>query len=128
MISRNTLSKLADEGLQLDMLGQPLAVGDTVLVKGYSSNIPNQFATIKSVNKKSISVDVEFRKWDLGQYSDRPNNHVGPWNYWPDRKYISGTKNMRRLGLECLKINPEQQAYAEAREQELINEYPEFFI
>ena len=35
---------------------------------------------------------------------------------------------MRRLGLECLKISPEQQAYAKAREQELFNEYPEFFI
>lgn len=112
MISRSTLLKLANEGLQFDMLGQPLAKGDTVLVKGYGSSMPNQFATIKRVSKKSISVDVEF----------------GHWNYWPDRKYISGIKNMRRLGLECLKINPEQQAYAEAREQELFNEYPEVFI
>ena len=128
MISRNTLHKLANEGLQLDMLGQPLAKGDTVLVKGYGSAIPNQFATIKRISKKSISVDLEFGRWDYGQYSPRPDNHVGPWNSWPDRKYISGTKNMRRLGLECLKINPEQQAYAEAREQELFNEYPELFI
>lgn len=106
MISRSTLLKLANEGLQFDMLGQPLAKGDTVLVKGYGSSMPNQFATIKRVSKKSISVDVEFGQWDWGQYSSCPNNHVGHWNYWPDRKYISGIKNMRRLGLECHPVNP----------------------
>ena len=77
MISRRTLFKLADEGLQLDMLGQPLAVGDTVLVKGYSSNILNQFATIKSViNGNDLDVKKEEELQSYKTYKEAEEENI----------------------------------------------------
>lgn len=128
MISKSILHKLSEAGVQVDMLGQPIKVGDMVLTKGYYSSMLNHFGVVKRVNKKSISVDVTYSNWEHGTYNPRPNGHVGYWNTYPDAKYVEGTKAMKRISYECLLVSPEQQALAEARERELIGQYPELFI
>ena len=128
MIKRSTLQKLVEVGIQLDMIGQPLKVGDTILTKSYGSPTLNCFATIKKINKKSILVDVNFERWDYGKPVSRPPSHTGYWDYYPNRQYITGTKPMKRVAMDCLKISPEQQAYSNQREQELFDLYPELFI
>ena len=52
-----------EQGHQLDLLGRPIKVGDRVLTKGYGSTSMNNFATVKSVDRKSISIDVEYTHW-----------------------------------------------------------------
>lgn len=132
MINYSTLIKFQDAGLQLDMAGQELKVGDYILCKGYASTQLNQIAQIIRVNKKSISIKVNKRYTKWGDYEPRPSNWnnatQGCWNSYPHRKYIDKWESITRRSYECLKVSPDFVAQSEARIEELTDQYPELFI
>ena len=70
MISRNTLYKLANESLQLDILGQPLAKGDTVLVKGYGS------ANEENLGNPRLNSPELFTKGFVMTFEDKAKLHT----------------------------------------------------
>lgn len=128
MINNKIHIRFHEAGIQIDMLGQKLKVGDTVLTKNYGSPALDKIATIKKVNKKTIVVDLEVRRTDWGTYTHIPKGHKGLWNYYPDRKTTITIKPMKRTGFDCIKITPEQLAIAKEASESLINDHPEIFI
>lgn len=128
MIDYSTHQKLCEAGVHTDTLGQRLAVGDTVLVKGYCSPQINTKATILSVNRKSISVNIDRQYIRLGSYAPRPEGHVGPWNAYPNRKTVTETKRMTRNSYEVLKVPDSLLDSTQAEFNSLVDEYPEAFI
>ena len=128
MIDYSTHYKLQEAGIHVDMLGQRLYVGDTVLVKGYYSSNINTKATVLSVNRKSISVNLEATYIYWGDHVPRPDGHVGFWNHYPDRKTVTETKRMTRNSYEVLKVPQSMLDSAQAKFNTLIHNYPEVFI
>lgn len=122
------LYKLHTNGIQTDMLGQPLYVGDTVLCKGYGSSDKNTFATVVKVNKKTISVMLEKTSITYGRYYPRPAGHSGPWNYYPDYARTVETVPYKRAGFDTLKIPKDFMQIAEARLEEVVNQHPEIML
>ena len=85
-------------GYQLDILGRPIQVGDRILTTGYGSTALNQPATVLSVNRKSISIDLEVTRTDWGDYNPITRSY-------PNRKHVTTTKRMKRVGhYQCLVI------------------------
>ena len=103
-------------GYQLDMLGRPIHVGDTILVKSYGSCSQDTFAIVKKVNSKSIVIDVNApAKWERG-----PN---GRWYKIPGQ----GTIPMKRQGKDTLVVN-ELAPISKPLTDAFITDHPELFI
>lgn len=94
--------------LQYDALGRQFQLGDTILVKGYSSTTMNTTTTVDSITKTRIrcSINARWRAWDslTGKYVTRTEQG----------------KPMYRRPEECVIIN-EQLAYNHAT-------YPEAYV
>ena len=99
---------------QLDLLGRPIKVGDRVLTKGYGSAAMNNFATVVSVNRKSVSINVEYRSW----YHD----YSGKW-----QSRIS-TKLMKRVGYHSVLVVNELEPISIALADDFIQTHPELAI
>lgn len=99
---------------QLDLLGRPIKVGDRVLTKGYGSAAMNNFATVVSVNRKSVSINVEYRNW----YSDDSGN-------WQSR---TSTKLMKRVGYHSVLVVNELEPISTALANDFIQTHPELAI
>ena len=117
-----------EQGHQLDLLGRPIKVGDRVLTKGYGSTSMNNFATVKSVNRKSISIDVEYTHWDLGEFVPRPEGTTGPWNTYPNRRLITTIKLMKRVGYTSVLVVNELEPISTALADAFIQDHPELAI
>lgn len=117
-----------EQGHQLDLLGRPIKVGDRVLTKGYGSTSMNNFATVKSVNRKSISIDVEYTHWDWGEFVPRPEGTTGMWNTYPNRKLITTIKPMKRVGYTSVLVVNELEPISTSLAQTFANEHPEWLI
>ena len=100
-------------GHQLDLLGRPIKVGDRVLTKGYGSASMNNFATVKAVNRKSISIDVEYRNW----YHDDSG--------WKSRTSI---KPLKRVGYHSVLVVNELEPISTSLAQTFADEHPEWLI
>ena len=109
-----------EAGFQIDLLGRPIKVGDTILTKGYSSPAINHRATVKRVNRKSIVIDLEVGHWVMGSYDYTTRS-------FPDAKYISKIREMKRTGYDCIVVN-EQLPISEALAEEFLDDHPEIFI
>lgn len=122
------VAKLHSHGIQTDMLGQSLQVGDIVLCNGYNSCTKDTFATIQKVNKKTVAVMLTIKRYNYGKYYKRPVRHVGSWVYYPDMKYESENKLFKRPGHTMLKLSEEYMKTAEANRDSLTNLHPELFL
>ena len=99
---------------QLDLLGRPIKVGDRVLTKSYGSAAMNNFATVVSVNRKSVSINVEYRDWyrdDLGNWGRRIT-----------------TKLMKRVGYHSVLVVNELEPISTALANDFIQTHPELAI
>lgn len=99
---------------QLDLLGRPIKVGDRVLTKGYGSAAMNNFATVIAVNRKSISINVEYRDW----YKDDSGN-------WQRRM---STKPMKRVGYHSVLVVNELEPISTALANDFVQTHPELAI
>lgn len=99
---------------QLDLLGRPIKVGDRVLTKGYGSAAMNNFATVVSVNRKSISINVEYHNW----YRD----YSGKW------QSRTSTKLMKRVGYHSVLVVNELEPISTALANDFIQTHPELAI
>lgn len=109
-------------GHQLDILGRPIKVGDTVLVTGYCSTTLDQKATVLAVNKKSISVDVEYTDRFWGSYDPITRSY-------PDTKFTTKLKRMQRQGYRQVLVIPSDLVDSAAQaKQEFIDTHPEIFV
>lgn len=99
---------------QLDLLGRPIKVGDRVLTKGFNSASMNNFATVVSVNRKSVSINVEYRDW----YRDNSNT-------WKSRM---STKLMKRVGYHSVLVVNELEPISTALADEFVQLHPELAI
>ena len=114
--------QIHEAGFQLDILGRPIKVGDTVLVTGYCSTTLDQKATVLSVNKKSISVNVEYTYRDWGSYDHQTRSY-------PNAKFTTETKRMQRQGYrQVLVISSDLVDSAAQAKQEFIDTHPEVFV
>ena len=99
---------------QLDLLGRPIKVGDRVLTKGYGSVAMNNFATVISINRKSISINVEAYSWtkdDTGHWARR-----------------TSTRLMKRVGYHSVLVVNELEPISTALADEFIQLHPELAI
>ena len=128
MLTINERNKLAQLNLPLDRYGQPLKVGDTILTKAYGSPALDYLATIKRINAKSVSVIVERRRWDHGEYAPRPSGYSGRWDYYPNRKLKTELVPMRRSFLDLILIPPTFKDTLDQAAANCIHNYPEAFI
>ena len=104
-----------NNGHQLDLLGRPINVGDRVLTKSYGSSSMDTFASVVAVNRKSVSIDVHFTKWD------RLDN--GFWTKVP-----AGTKCMNRVGYTSVLVVNELEPISTALADAFIQDHPELAI
>lgn len=58
MLNYSVLDQAYELGVHIDLFGQFLQKGDTVLCKGYGSTDRNNIATIKRINPKTIVIEV----------------------------------------------------------------------
>lgn len=103
------------QNFQLDLLGRPIKVGDRVLTKAYGSPCMDCFATVVSVNRKSISIDVNLTKWE--RLDD------GFWTKVP-----AGTKRMNRVGYTSVLVVNELEPISTALADAFIQDHPELAI
>lgn len=101
---------------QLDLLGRPIKVGDRVLTKGYGSAAMNNFATVIAVNRKSVSINVEFTKWIRDEVTSR-------WVKSP-----IGTKLMKRVGYDSVLVVNELEPISTTLANDFIQTHPELAI
>lgn len=118
-------------GITVDMLGQPLKVGDRVLVKGYSSPTHNLIAEIKKVNKVNLKVDVTKTQYQYSAYMDAVDNYkyngsTGKEPNWRDYM-ISVTVPMNRDPYDVIKFEAQEKVAKEEFEK-LMDEHPEAFV
>ena len=128
--SYNELYPFIEAGIQVDMLGQPLKVGDTVLTNGYCNTGLNYITTIKKINKKSVVVNIHKRYTSWGRHMPKPT-HIPTgtvWNYYPDRKTIDEVSSIRRRGTMMIKIPPNLVATAQQEFTTLKQNHPELLI
>lgn len=100
---------------QLDLLGRPIKVGDRVLTKGYGSASMNNFATVVSVNRKSVSINVEAYSWTK-------DAHTGAWS-----RRVS-TRLMKRVGYHSVLVVNELEPISTALADEFVQLHPELAI
>jgi len=128
MLNNNITYKLHNANIQADMTGQPIYVGDIVLLKGYGSMDKNTFAVVKKVNKKSIVVEITYQQYNYGDYVKEPSNYQGHWNCYPNAATVTKHKLIKRPGLETLKLSPAFIKEIKANAAATINAYPEALI
>lgn len=109
-----------DNGYHLDMLGQPVKVGDVLLVKGYGSKGINCKAVVKRLTPKVAIVDITYTQIYWGRYDPTTRTH-------PGFKQTTVTKEMRRAVCDTLKVNDFYDQATKAYE-DFINEHPELAI
>lgn len=114
--------------IKLDMIGQSLQVGDTILCKGYASAMIDTQAEIVSINRKTISVLLLVQHWELGNYVPQPENHVGLWNSFPDQKSTTTYKRRTKRPDEVIKVSPELLQAGRDNVQQIKDDHPELFI
>ena len=85
----------------LDLLGQPLSVGDHVLTKSHGSQNLNTLAVIKKITPKALKIEVPKTYTDWGQY-----DHVT--RSYPNYKRVTSTVEMTRYTHNCIKISKDQ--------------------
>ena len=103
------------QNFQLDLLGRPIKVGDRVLTKAYGSPHIDHLATVISVNRKSISIDVHLTKWE--------RSTSGAWYRVP-----IGTKRMNRVGYTSVLVVNELEPISTALADAFIQDHPELAI
>ena len=103
------------QNFQLDLLGRPIKVGDRVLTKAYGSPSMDCFATVVSVNRKSISIDVNLTKYE--------RSASGSWHRVP-----AGTKRMNRIGFTSVLVVNELEPISTALADAFIQDHPELAI
>ena len=87
----------------IDLLGQPVSVGDKLLVKGHFSMSLDTVSTVTRINKKSITVEVPTRKLlRRGEYCYVSHTWITP------NEYTTVMQSMPRQASECLKLSEEQ--------------------
>lgn len=121
---------LALEGIKIDLLGQPLAKDDLVLVKGYGSMSHDVIATIKRINKVNIVVEVPKTFYNNNAIKEWRDNNPG--QYWwkaenRDQFLISTTAEMSRKPHDVIKFDKQAEA-AKTAYNKLQNDYPEYYI
>ena len=105
MLNNNITYKLHNANIQADMTGQPIYVGDIVLLKGYGSMDKDTFAVVKKVNRKTIVIEHFITRYEY-EFAERPKGHQGYWNYHPNSKSINIKKLLKRPGYSVLKLSP----------------------
>lgn len=128
MLTQKQQNLLYDAGVIADCFGQKLSVGDYVLCKSYGSPVHDQVSQITKVNRKTIQLTVQKRKYTYGNYVPKPRNHYGKWNYYPNFSVSCTEEKMNRNPFSVIKISPELKAQLDATTTALINSYPELFI
>ena len=118
---------LCNHGIQVDMLGQPLHVGDLILLKGYGEYDKRTFATITKVNRKTVAITAIRRYYNRGKYHPNPFG-VANWNYYPDAHWVEKSYNLKRAGHDVLKLPPTFRDEAQLAAQQVIDAHPEIFI
>ena len=114
--------QIHEAGYQLDILGRPIKVGDTVLVTGYGSTTLDQKATVLAVNKKSISINVECTHRYWGSYDHQTRSY-------PDMRITTELKRMQRQGYRQVLVIPSDLVDSAAQaKQEFIDTHPEVFV
>ena len=126
---REALNK---HNIKLDMLGQKLEIGDTVLTKSYGSPAHDTIASIKRINPVNIVLDVPITGYDWNKINDWERNNPGKNWYqapeYPDHfRYINEVKEMSRKPYDLIKFN-EQTAIAKREFDKIAEEYPEYFL
>lgn len=114
--------------VKVDMIGQKLEVGDTVLCKGFCSPMIDTKAEIISINRKTVSVNLHVVTWSMGKFNPPPANHSGPWNYYPDSKRIDEYQRRTKQPSELLKVPKELLESADSQLQQIVDDHPELFI
>ena len=122
------IKKLYDNGIQTDMLGQPLEIGDVVLAKGFHSNDKDTFGVVERVNRKTVGLRLYCRYWKYGEYHPRPDGHQGYWNPYPDACWIEEAKYLKRPGVQTLKVSQEFMDTAKARFEAVVAQHPEAIL
>lgn len=127
-ISQDTRKAFKSAGITLDMLGQPLKVGDRVLVKSYQSPAHDNISTIKRINKVNLVVDVEKYEFDYDAYHKWHDANPGK-NWWREGKSfrVKEIIEMSRKPSDVILFN-EQEKIADKAYSNLSAEYPEFYI
>lgn len=103
------------QNFQLDLLGRPIKVGDRVLTKAYGSPSMDCFATVVSVNRKSISIEVSLYRWK--RLDD------GSW-----ARVFDSTKLMKRVGYTSVLVVNELEPISTALADAFIQDHPELAI
>lgn len=106
--------QMHSKGLQVDLFGQILEVGDTVLTKGYYDVALTEIATITKINKKSIKVNLPHKKCVR-------NIHTGTYDYVE-------VQTIKRTGADCVKLTPQQVKLLKEAPDLLKNIHPEYFL
>lgn len=60
-ITQYTLNSLCRKGLQVDLFGQVLQVGDIVITNQYGNANMSVLATVLKVNKKSVVLSLNYK-------------------------------------------------------------------
>ena len=128
MLNNDIIYKLHNANIQADMTGQPIHVGDIVLLKGYCSMDKNTFVAVKKVNRKTIVIEQSITSYECGKFVDKPDGYQGSWNYYPNSKSVKIKKLLKHPGYSVLKLSPafvEEIKINSAAAQEA---HPEVFI
>ena len=119
---------LHSNGIQTDMLGQPIQVGDVVLAKSDGSSDKNTFGVVERVNRKTVGVRLRCRYYTHDKYHSRPDGHQGYWNYYPNGRWVDEELYIKRSGHATLEVSQEFMDTAQSRLETVVNQHPEIFI
>ena len=120
----------SDQGIKLDMLGQPLSKGDQILVKSYGSHMPDTIANIKRINPVNLVIDVERQVFNRSYTTAWENANPGKmWWHEPNREqfYNYFKQEMSRHPSDVIKFD-KQAEIAKSEYIKLVEAYPECFI
>jgi hypothetical protein len=120
--------KLHLQGIQTDMSGTLIKVGDTVLCKGYYSLDKDTLGTVLKINKKSIIVSIKTKVLKYGEYHPKPLGYVGYWDCYPDKHPVERIQKLKRCGMDVLIVPPNLKQTLETAEERIAVSYPEIFI
>lgn len=129
-IPDNVRQAFLDQGVKLDMLGQPLSKGDQILVKSYGSPTHNTLALIKRVNPVNLVIDVERARFNQEYCNKWREANPGKY-YWKDADttqfYTYYTQEMSRKPSDVIKFD-KQAEIAKTEYAKLVDAYPECFL
>jgi len=128
MLNSHNYIKFHNAGIQADMAGQRLSVGDVVLFKGYCSGDKNAFAKIIKVNKKTVVLEHSYQAYHYGSFVPKPRDHKGSWNYYPNAQGRIVKTKVKRPGYATLKLSPSCVEEIKANAAATIDAHPEILI